>query len=319
MQVSEASSAVASASTEISSSTEEMAAGAQEQSSQASEVATAVEEMTKTLGETNGNIRKVADGAKSAKDSANAGGTVVDDTIKGMKRISDVVNQSASQVKVLGASSEKIGEIVGVINDIADQTNLLALNAAIEAARAGEQGRGFAVVADEVRKLAERTSKATKEIASMIKQIQADTNQAVISMDKGTEEVGKGITLAEQAGQMLLGIVGNAESVADMVSQIAAASEQQASASEQISKNVEAISTVTQESASGVQQIAKTAEDLNRLTENLQQLLEKFNLGGTEQVSRHPQPKRETAARKTMSAQKSKKAVSENGHLVEHY
>ncbi len=319
VQVSEASSAVASASTEISSSTEEMAAGAQEQSSQASEVATAVEEMTKTLGETNGNIRKVADGAKSAKDSANAGGTVVDDTIKGMKRISDVVNQSASQVKVLGASSEKIGEIVGVINDIADQTNLLALNAAIEAARAGEQGRGFAVVADEVRKLAERTSKATKEIASMIKQIQADTNQAVISMDKGTEEVGKGITLAEQAGQMLLGIVGNAESVADMVSQIAAASEQLASASEQISKNVEAISTVTQESASGVQQIAKTAEDLNRLTENLQQLLEKFNLGGTEQVSRHPQPKRETAARKTMSAQKSKKAVSENGHLVEHY
>ncbi len=319
VQVSEASSAVASASTEISSSTEEMAAGAQEQSSQASEVATAVEEMTKTLGETNGNIRKVADGAKSAKDSANAGGTVVDDTIKGMKRISDVVNQSASQVKVLGASSEKIGEIVGVINDIADQTNLLALNAAIEAARAGEQGRGFAVVADEVRKLAERTSKATKEIASMIKQIQADTNQAVISMDKGTEEVGKGITLAEQAGQMLLGIVGNAESVADMVSQIAAASEQQASASEQISKNVEAISTVTQESASGVQQIAKTAEDLNRLTENLQQLLEKFNLGGTEQVSRHPQQKRETAARKTTSAQKSKKAVSENGHLVEHY
>ena len=319
VQVSEASSAVASASTEISSSTEQMAAGAQEQSSQAAEVATAVEEMTKTLGETNGNIRKVADGAKSAKDSANEGGTVVEDTIKGMKRISDVVNQSAEQVKVLGASSDKIGEIIGVIDDIADQTNLLALNAAIEAARAGEQGRGFAVVADEVRKLAERTSKATKEIASMIKQIQADTNQAVTSMDKGTEEVSKGITLAEQAGQMLLGIVGNAESVADMVSQIAAASEQQASASEQISKNVEAISTVTQESASGVQQIAKTAEDLNRLTENLQQLLEKFNLGGTEQVSRHPQQKRETAARKTTSAQKSKKAVSENGHLVEHY
>ncbi|HAP35239.1 MAG TPA: hypothetical protein DCQ28_04595, partial [Bacteroidetes bacterium] len=104
-----------------------MAAGSQEQSSQAAEVATAVEEMTKTLGETNGNIRKVADGAKEAKDSANAGGTVVEDTIKGMKKISEVVNQSASQVKVLGASSEKIGEIVGVINDIADQTNLLAL------------------------------------------------------------------------------------------------------------------------------------------------------------------------------------------------
>ena len=320
IQVSEASAAVASASTEISSSTEEMAAGAQEQSSQAAEVATAVEEMTKTLGETNGNIRKVSDGAKSAKDGASEGGAVVEDTIKGMKRISDVVNQSADQVKVLGASSEKIGEIVSVINDIADQTNLLALNAAIEAARAGEQGRGFAVVADEVRKLAERTSKATKEIASMIKQIQSDTNQAVASMDKGTEEVGKGISLAEKAGQMIQGIVGSAESISDMVSQIAAASEQQASASEQISKNVEAISTVTQESASGVQQIAKTAEDLNRLTENLQQILEKFHLDGSEQQSRQPQPKRETAARKTTTAaQKSKKAVAENGQLVEHY
>jgi len=137
-------------------------------------------------------------------------------------------------------------------------------------------------------------------------------------MDKGTEEVSKGIVLAEQAGKMLLGIVGNAESVADMVGQIAAASEQQASASEQISKNVEAISTVTQESASGVQQIAKTAEDLNRLTENLQQLLEKFNLGGSETHQRQAQPKRETTARKT-TTQKSKKAVSENGHLVEHY
>ena len=313
VQVSEASSAVASASTEISSSTEQMAAGAQEQSSQASEVAAAVEEMTKTLGETNGNIRKVADGAKEAKDSANAGGTVVEDTIKGMKRISDVVNQSANQVKVLGSSSEKIGEIVGVINDIADQTNLLALNAAIEAARAGEQGRGFAVVADEVRKLAERTSKATKEIAAMIKQIQTDTNQAVESMDKGTQEVDKGITLAEKAGQMLLGIVGNAESVADMVSQIAAASEQQASASEQISKNVEAISTVTQESASGVQQIAKTAEDLNRLTENLQKLLEKFNLNGSEL-----QPKKEKFDRPKSYVQHSKRMVSKNERILEH-
>lgn len=314
LQVSEASTAVASASTEISSSTEQMAAGAQEQSSQATEVATAVEEMTKTLGETNSNIRKVADGAKEAKESANAGGSVVEETIKGMRRISEVVNQSAEQVKVLGASSDKIGEIIGVIDDIADQTNLLALNAAIEAARAGEQGRGFAVVADEVRKLAERTSKATKEIASMIRQIQTDTNQAVSSMQKGTEEVSKGITLAEQAGTMLSGIVGNAESVAEMVAHIASTSEEQTNVSETISKNVEAISTVTQESASGVQQIAKTAEDLNRLTENLQNLLEKFNLEKTEE---HQYSKDRIGKKPIL--QKSKKAVSKNGRLVEHY
>jgi methyl-accepting chemotaxis protein len=312
IQVSESSAAVASASTQISSSTEELAAGAQEQSSQASEVATAVEEMTKTLGETTENVRKVADGARDAKESARKGGDVVGQTISGMKRIADVVNQSASQVKILGASSDKIGEIIGVIDDIADQTNLLALNAAIEAARAGEQGRGFAVVADEVRKLAERTSKATKEIAAMIRQIQTDTNQAVASMEKGTQEVGTGITLAEQAGAMLNDIVGNAQTVADMVGQIAAASEQQSSASEQISKNVEAISTVTQQSASGTQQIARTAEDLNRLTENLQNLLTKFNLGGTSVQPRHD------AYAKPKSVQKSRKAVTEHGHLVEH-
>ncbi len=313
VQVSESSAAVASASTQISSSTEELAAGAQEQSSQASEVATAVEEMTKTLGETNQNIRKVADGAKEAKESAQKGGDVVGQTISGMKRIAEVVNQSASQVKILGASSDKIGEIIGVIDDIADQTNLLALNAAIEAARAGEQGRGFAVVADEVRKLAERTSKATKEIAAMIRQIQTDTSQAVASMEKGTQEVGSGITLAEQAGTMLNDIVGNAQSVADMVGQIAAASEQQSSASEQISKNVEAISTVTQQSASGTQQIARTAEDLNRLTENLQEILAKFNLGGT------AAPARQDAYQKPRTTvQKSRKAVTEHGRLVEH-
>jgi len=304
-QVLESSAAVASASTQISSSTEELAAGAQEQSSQAGEVATAVEEMTKTLGETTENVRKVADGAREAKESARKGGDVVGQTISGMKRIADVVNQSAEQVKILGASSDKIGEIIGVIDDIADQTNLLALNAAIEAARAGEQGRGFAVVADEVRKLAERTSKATKEIAAMIRQIQTDTSQAVASMDKGTQEVGTGISLAEQAGTMLNDIVGNAQSVADMVGQIAAASEQQSSASEQISKNVEGISAVTHQSASGTQQIARTAEDLNRLTENLQHVLEQFKI--------------EPDARQRPSAvvPKSRKAVSSSGRIVE--
>jgi methyl-accepting chemotaxis protein len=165
-----------------------------------------------------------------------------------------------------------------VIDDIADQTNLLALNAAIEAARAGEQGRGFAVVADEVRKLAERTTKATKEIATMIKQIQKDTYDAVDSMNEGTKQVEKGKLLAERAGSSLKEIIVGAELVVDIVTQVAAASEEQSSASEQISKNIEGISSVTQESASGIQQIAHASEDLNRLTLNLQELVAQFKV-----------------------------------------
>lgn len=312
-KVGDASSAVASASSEISSSTEEMAAGAQEQTSQAGEVASAVEEMTKTIVENSKNASNTAETAKKAKEAAEQGGQVVEETVVGMKRIADVVNKSAETVKALGKSSDQIGEIISVIDDIADQTNLLALNAAIEAARAGEQGRGFAVVADEVRKLAERTTKATKEIAGMIKTIQADTAGAVSSMEEGTKEVDNGIRLADKAGASLNEIVGISQNLTDMVAQIAAASEEQSSASEQISKNVEAISAVTGETAQGTQQIARASEDLNRLTENLQQVVGKFKLSdsseGGQKIAAKPHVVRK---------EKSKFAVRENGALVSH-
>jgi methyl-accepting chemotaxis protein len=310
LDVSAAVSATASASSQISSSTEEMAAGAQEQTSQASEVAVAVEEMTKTIMENAKNAVNAADTAKKAKDSAGQGGEVVDETIAGMKRIAEVVGKSAETVKALGRSSEQIGDIIAVIDDIADQTNLLALNAAIEAARAGEQGRGFAVVADEVRKLAERTTKATKEIAGMIKQIQGDTAGAVASMDEGTQEVENGIRLADKAGASLREIVTVSQNVTEMITQIAAASEQQSSTSEQISKNVEAISAVTGETASGTQQVARAAEDLNRLTDNLQQLIANFKLSGT-------MPNEADRSIRKGEA-KSTTAVRQNGKLVHH-
>ncbi len=284
LQVSEAVQATASASSQISSSAEEMAAGAQEQSSQTNEVASAVEEMTKTILETTRNSGSAAQAAKKSGEIAKEGGRVVKQTIEGMNRVADVVHQSSVTVQALGKSSDQIGEIVQVINDIADQTNLLALNAAIEAARAGEQGRGFAVVADEVRKLAERTTKATKEIADMIKKIQHDTEGAVVSIHQGTEEVEKGKLLANKAGESLNEIITGADDVVDMAMQVAAASEEQSAAAEEISKNIEAINHVANESASGVQQIARAAEDLNRLTLNLQELITQFKVTSSERA-----------------------------------
>ncbi len=280
-EVSIAISSTENASNEISSSVEEMAAGAEEQSQQTSEVASAVEEMTRTILDNTHSATLAAETAKESGLKAKQGGEVVKETVEGMIKIADVVNKSATTVAALGKSSDQIGEIVQVIDDIADQTNLLALNAAIEAARAGDQGRGFAVVADEVRKLAERTTKATKEIETMIKKIQKDTNEAVVSMKQGTKEVDKGRELAAKAGEVLEDIIRGAEQTSDIVAQVAAASEEQSSAAEQISKNIDAISTVTQQSALGIQQIARSSENLITLTQNLEKIVKKFNLSNS--------------------------------------
>jgi methyl-accepting chemotaxis protein len=268
--------ATASSSAQISASTEEMASGAQEQSTQTAEVAAAVEQMTRTILETTKNAGTASGNAKKAGEIASGGGKVVEETIKGMIRIAEVVSKSADKVKQLGNSSNQIGEIIQVINDIADQTNLLALNAAIEAARAGEMGRGFAVVADEVRKLAERTTKATKEIADMIKKIQKDTTEAVKSMEQGTEEVKIGKEMANKAGESLKEIISASNKVLDDVNQVASASEQQSTTAEQISRSIETISNVSNEGTAGIQQVAKSAEELNNLTENLHMLIRKL-------------------------------------------
>ena len=277
-QVAENASQLVSAANEISSSSEQISKGAQDQTQQVTQVSSAIEEMTATIVESSRSAGEATDASMNASNTATIGCQIVSDTIQGMQRIADVVRESSESIAKLAKSADQIGEIISVIDDIADQTNLLALNAAIEAARAGEQGRGFAVVADEVRKLAERTGKATGEITEMIKGIQQGTEDSVHSMEAGIQEVDKGRELADKAGSSLNEIVSISGRVMDMIQQIATASEEQSTAAEQISKNVEHISSVTKETATGAEQSATAAEELNRQAEGLQKMVAQFKI-----------------------------------------
>lgn len=267
-----------SAATEIASTSELMSTGAKDQADKVAQTSTAIEEMTATIVESSKNAGEATECSRTASDTATSGGKIVSDTIQGMQRIATVVRESAESIGKLAKSADQIGEIIGVIDDIADQTNLLALNAAIEAARAGEQGRGFAVVADEVRKLAERTGKATAEITDMIKGIQGETKEAVGSMETGIAEVDNGRELADKAGTSLGEVVTMSNQVVDMISQIATAAEEQSVAAEHISKNVDQISAVTQETAKGAEQSATAAEELNRQAESMQKTVSRFKV-----------------------------------------
>lgn len=270
--------ATATASVQISSSAEEMSAGAQEQSSQTSEIAAAIEQMSHTIVETSSNTAKASEVSLSAKDAAKSGVDKVNESKQSMSEIVNSVELVGKIVHSLANKTDQIGEITTVIDEIADQTNLLALNAAIEAARAGEQGRGFAVVADEVRKLAERTTKATKEIAETIKEIANETTGANESMEEARKAVAKGSEVTEEVKVKLDEIVDQTEIVSEQISQVAAASEEQSASAEQVSKNIEAINSVVNESAAGIQQIAQATENLNHLTEQLRELIDQFNI-----------------------------------------
>jgi methyl-accepting chemotaxis protein len=277
-QVTESSTQVAAAANKLNSNAEQIATGAEEVAAQAATVATAGEEMSATSGNIAQNCQMAAEGAQRASQAATNGADVVRHTVEGIKYRGQKTRANAIIIESLGTRSDQIGAIVATIEDIADQTNLLALNAAIEAARAGEQGRGFAVVADEVRNLATRTTNATKEISGMIRAIQSETKQAIISMEEGVKGTEKGAEEAAQLEISLNEILEQINDVATQVHQIATAAEEQTATTSEISNNMQQITQVVQDTASGAHQAATAAAQLDGNAEELQRLVRQFKL-----------------------------------------
>jgi twitching motility protein PilJ len=266
-----------------------MANGATQQDQEITNTSSALEELTVSMKQVSNNAEASAEAARRALDAAEQGNRSVRDTLEGMQRIRASVQASAKKIKSLGDRSLEISEIVNVINDITEQTNLLALNAAIEAARAGEAGRGFAVVADEVRKLAEHSRTATKDIAALIKAIQAETNEAVVVMEDGTREVEVGAKLADQAGKALDAISTVVRQSAELVQEISLASKQQVRGTEGVANAMQIISGITRQTSQGSRQSARTVEQMVKLSEQLNEALSQFR------VNNSAPPARETS------------------------
>lgn len=277
-QVVNSTSQVASAAEELSAVTDETNKGIARQQHETDQVATAINEMSATVQEVAGNATSASEATQAAESEAATGQSVVNNTVSSINTLADEVSRASGIIGELESDSEEIGTVIDVIRGIAEQTNLLALNAAIEAARAGEQGRGFAVVADEVRTLASRTQSSTQEIQEMIEKLQGGARRAVEAMNQSSEQAAQGVETAAEAGESLQKITAAVSTIADMNTHIASAAEEQSAVAEEINRNVATISEISEHNASGASQTAAASSQLANLAAELQQLIHRFKV-----------------------------------------
>ncbi len=269
-----------SASEELAAQVEQSSRGAEQQSLRVTDTATAMEEMSSTVLEVAKNASQAAETTDTARNKANDGSTVVEEAVKSIGEVARQTMVLKEDMGTLGKQADGIGQIMNVISDIADQTNLLALNAAIEAARAGEAGRGFAVVADEVRKLAEKTMTATREVGEAISGIQSGTAKNIANFDHAAKAVDSATDLSKKSGEALREIVGLVENASDQVRSIATASEEQSAASEEINHSIGEINTISSETSQAMTEAAKAVAELANQSQVLKRLIEEMQAEG---------------------------------------